>query len=68
MSLFEIKAEIPADTVEAADGVLQELGVEGWSLLEDVIAKRAWVVGVFAAEPEDLHAAAALAHREAASD
>ena len=52
MSLFEIKAEIPADTVEAADGVLQELGVEGWSLLEDVIAKRAWVVGVFAAETE----------------
>lgn len=52
MSLFEIKAEIPADTVEAADGVLQELGVEGWSLLEDVIAKRAWVVGVFAAEAE----------------
>lgn len=52
MSLIEIKAEIPADNVEAADGVLQELGVEGWSLLEDVIAKRAWVVGVFAAEAE----------------
>jgi len=52
MSLIEIKAEIPADTVEAADGMLQELGVEGWSLLEDVIAKRAWVVGMFAAESE----------------
>lgn len=52
MRLIEIKAEIPADTVEGADGVLQELGVEGWSLLEDVIARRAWVVGVFAAEAE----------------
>ncbi len=52
MRLIELKAEIPADTVEAADGVLQELGVEGWSLLEDVIARRAWVVGVFVAENE----------------
>lgn len=52
MSLIEIKAGIPTDTVEAADGVLQELGVEGWSLLEDVIARRAWVVGVFVTEAE----------------
>ncbi len=52
MSLIEIKAEIPAATVEAADTVLLELEVEGWSLLEDVIAKRAWVVGVFTAEVE----------------
>jgi ribosomal protein L11 methyltransferase len=52
MSLIEIKAEIPAAAVEATDTVLLELGIEGWSLLEDAIAKRAWVVGVFAAEPE----------------
>lgn len=50
MSLTEIKAEIPAATVEETDILLQELGVEGWSLLEDAIAKRAWVVGVFADE------------------
>jgi ribosomal protein L11 methyltransferase len=50
MSLIEIKAEIPSDTVEAVDTLLQELGVEGWSLLEDAIAKRAWVMGIFASE------------------
>lgn len=50
MSLTEIKAEIPAATVEETDVLLQELGVEGWSLLEDAIAKRAWVVGIFADE------------------
>jgi ribosomal protein L11 methyltransferase len=47
MSLFEIKAGIPVDAVEATDTLLLELGVEGWSLLEDAIAKRAWVVGIF---------------------
>lgn len=48
MNLTEIKVEIPAATVEAVDLVLLEREVAGWSLLEDVIAKRAWVVGVFA--------------------
>ena len=54
MSLFEIKAEIPPEAVDAADNVLLELGVEGWSVLEDVIAARAWIVGIFtdAAEAE----------------
>jgi len=50
MSLTEIKAEIPATAVEETDVLLQELGAEGWSLLEDAIAKRAWIVGVFADE------------------
>ena len=52
MELFEIKAEIPPFAVEETDNVLLELGVEGWSLLEDAIAKRAWVVGVFASVEE----------------
>lgn len=52
MSLFEIKAEIPAANADEADVVMQELGVEGWSLLEDAIAKRAWVVGVFLSATE----------------
>ncbi|CAM2928625.1 50S ribosomal protein L11 methyltransferase [Rariglobus hedericola] len=47
MSLFEIKAEIPPEAVDAIDEVLLELGVEGWSLLQDVIVKRAWIVGIF---------------------
>ena len=52
MSLIEIKAEIPVAAVDATDNVLLELGVEGWSLLEDVVARRAWVVGIFSDEPE----------------
>jgi len=50
MSLFEFKVEIPAEAVEAVDTLLLENGVENWSLLEDVIVHRAWIVGVFEAE------------------
>jgi len=60
MSLTEIKAEIPAAAVEEIDVLLQEWGVEGWSLLEDAIARRAWVVGVFADEATARSAWAAL--------
>jgi ribosomal protein L11 methyltransferase len=52
MELFEIKAEIPTFATDETDNVLLELGVEGWSLLEDAIAKRAWIVGVFASAEE----------------
>ncbi len=52
MSLFEIKAEVSPELVDAIDTVLLELGVEGWSLLQDVIAKRAWIVGIFEGEGE----------------
>jgi ribosomal protein L11 methyltransferase len=52
MELFEIKAEIPAFATDETDNVLLELGIEGWSLLEDAIAKRAWVVGVFTSAEE----------------
>lgn len=52
MELFEIKAEIPVFAADETDNVLLELGVEGWSLLEDAIAKRAWVVGVFTSAKE----------------
>ena len=48
MSLFEIKAEISPQAVDAIDEVFQELGIEGWSLLQDVIVQRAWIVGIFA--------------------
>lgn len=52
MDLCEIKIEIPPARVEEADNLLLELGIEGWSLLEDVVAKRAWIVGIFANEAE----------------
>jgi ribosomal protein L11 methyltransferase len=45
--LFEIKLEIPAAAAENANDVLLELGNERWSVLEDVIAGRAWIVGIF---------------------
>jgi ribosomal protein L11 methyltransferase len=47
MSLFEIKVEIPPETVDVADNVLLERGVEGWSVLENVIMTQAWIVGIF---------------------
>jgi len=50
MSLFELKVEIPAADVEVVDTLLLERGVENWSLLEDVIVHRAWIVGVFESE------------------
>jgi ribosomal protein L11 methyltransferase len=52
MDLHEIKVEIPAGRADEVDNVLLELGVEGWSLLEDAIAQRAWVVGIFPSETE----------------
>jgi ribosomal protein L11 methyltransferase len=52
VELFEIKIEVPAASADAVDDVLLELGVEGWSLLEDAIAKRAWIVGVFSGAEE----------------
>jgi ribosomal protein L11 methyltransferase len=46
MALFELKVEIAAPFAEAADTTLLEHGAANWSVLEDVIAKRAWLVGV----------------------
>ena len=48
VGLCEIKVEIyPAD-VGRTDDVLLEQGLENWSVLEDVIIGRAWVMGVCA--------------------
>jgi ribosomal protein L11 methyltransferase len=52
MSLYESKTEVPFESVDAIDDVLLELGVEGWSLLQDVIVRQAWLVGIFAEEAE----------------
>ncbi|MBI5771586.1 MAG: 50S ribosomal protein L11 methyltransferase [Verrucomicrobia bacterium] len=48
MALVETKVEIAAASAEAADDLLLELGIGGWSVLEDAIAGRAWIVGIFA--------------------
>jgi len=47
VELFEIKTEVPAVLADAIDTVLLELGCDRWSVLEDAIAKRAWLVGIF---------------------
>jgi ribosomal protein L11 methyltransferase len=52
VALHELKAEIDASAVNAADEVLLEHGMESWSVLEDVIARRAWLVGITADEPQ----------------
>ena len=52
MSLTEIKAEITAAAADAVNDRLLENELSNWSVLEDVIAKRAWIVGIGAAEDE----------------
>jgi len=46
MSLIEVRAEIPAATADAINDLLLEHAFENWSVLEDVIVKRAWVAGI----------------------
>jgi ribosomal protein L11 methyltransferase len=50
MSLIEIKSEMSPDAAGAVEEVLLELGAQNWSVLEDAIGKRAWVVGIFSDE------------------
>jgi ribosomal protein L11 methyltransferase len=52
MDLWETRAEIPAGASEEVELVLLESGEGGWTLVEDAIARRAWVVGVFEGEAE----------------
>lgn len=52
MSLTEARAEIAAADADAADDLLLEQARENWSVLEDAIAKRAWLVGICADEAE----------------
>jgi ribosomal protein L11 methyltransferase len=48
--LTEIRIEIPADASDAANEVLLETEDGGWSLVEDALARRAWIVGIFPEE------------------
>jgi ribosomal protein L11 methyltransferase len=52
VALCEIKAEISQADVGAADELLLEHGLGNWSVLEDVVIKRAWVAGVCASADE----------------
>ena len=46
MSLYELKIEIPFTAAEAAESALLEFGAANWSVLENVVTKQAWLVGV----------------------
>src|ERR1039458_10010661 len=52
MELWEIRAEIPAGAAEETEIALLESGSGGWTLLEDAVAGRAWIVGIFRAGAE----------------
>lgn len=52
VGLSEFKAEIPFAAVDAVEAVLLEFGLRNWTLLEDAVSRRAWIVGVFADESE----------------
>ncbi len=52
MELWEIKVEVPAAEAEATELALLESGCDGWSLLEDAVGRRAWIVGIFQDELE----------------
>ncbi len=46
MALHETRVEIAAPSADSANDILLEHRYENWSVLEDVIAKRAWLVGI----------------------
>jgi ribosomal protein L11 methyltransferase len=52
MELFELKVEIPLESAGACDELLLERGEASWGVLEDVIARRAWVQGIFPSRAE----------------
>jgi ribosomal protein L11 methyltransferase len=52
MDLWEIRVEIPAGVAEATEDALLEAGLAEWSLLEDAVMRKAWIVGIFQSESE----------------
>jgi ribosomal protein L11 methyltransferase len=52
MELWEARMEIAPAEAEASELALLESGLGEWSLHEDAIAKRAWIVGIFPGEAE----------------
>lgn len=61
MQLVEIKAAIPLALVSALDELLLERELTAWNLVEDVIKREAWVIGMFPSELEARESWAALA-------
>jgi|GEM_PF-6964939 len=61
MTLYELRVAVAPEAVEGIDEAIQEAGLLGWNLVEDVIAHTAAVVGLFASEEEGRAAWAQLA-------
>ncbi|HEY3757959.1 MAG TPA: 50S ribosomal protein L11 methyltransferase [Opitutaceae bacterium] len=51
MGLAQVKVEIEAAGAAAADDYFLESELSAWSVLEDVIARRAWIIGLFESLP-----------------
>jgi ribosomal protein L11 methyltransferase len=52
MELWELRVEIAPASAGATDDALAETGCDGWTLVEDAIAKRAWILGIFPSDKE----------------
>jgi len=60
MTLYESRVAVAPEAVEGIDEAIQEAGLLGWNLVEDVIARTAAVVGLFPSEEEGCAAWAEL--------
>jgi len=52
MTLYELRVAVAPEAVEGIDEAIQEAGLLGWNLVEDVLVRTAAVVGLFASEQE----------------
>jgi len=52
MTLYESRVAVAPEAVEGIDEAIQEAGLLGWNLVEDVIARTAALVGLFPSERE----------------
>ncbi|ACB74958.1 50S ribosomal protein L11 methyltransferase [Opitutus terrae] len=60
MSLVEVRVEIPSAEAEAVNELLLEQELAAWSVFEDVVVGRAWLIGLFPDQTAARDAAAAL--------
>jgi ribosomal protein L11 methyltransferase len=52
VGLWEIRVEVPAAAAEQTELALLGSGSDAWTFLEDAIARRAWIVGIFQSATE----------------
>jgi ribosomal protein L11 methyltransferase len=52
MTVYEIRWEIPVSTAESTAEALLEAEQSAWTVVEDVISRRAWLVGLFSGPGE----------------